>query len=44
VEAAVFRAAEALGVSPTPLRPVLARFLGHVPALGLTAAEARKPR
>jgi hypothetical protein len=41
VEAAVFRAAEALGVSPTPLRPVLARFLGHVAALGITAAEAQ---
>ena len=41
VEAAVFRAAETLGVSPTPLRPVLARFLGHVAALGITAAEAQ---
>jgi transcriptional regulator with XRE-family HTH domain len=41
VEAAVFRAAEALGVSATPLRPVLARFLGHVAALGITAAEAQ---
>lgn len=41
VEAAVFRAAEALGVSPTPLRPVLARFLGQVAALGITAAEAQ---
>jgi len=41
VEAAVFRAAEALGVSPTPLRPVLARFLAHVAALGITAADAQ---
>ncbi len=41
VEGAVFRAAEALGVSPTPLRPVLARFLSHVAALGITAAEAQ---
>ncbi len=41
VEAAVFRAAEALGVSPTPLRPVLARFLGQVAALGITAGEAQ---
>ena len=41
VEAAVFRAAEALGVSPTPLRPVLARFLGHIAVLGITPAEAQ---
>lgn len=41
VEAAMFRAAEALGITPTPLRPVLARFLGHVAALGITAAEAQ---
>lgn len=42
MEVAVFRAAEALGIVPTPLRPVLARFLGHVAALGLTAAEAQQ--
>lgn len=41
VEAAMFRAAEALGISPTPLRPVLARFLGHLAALGLSPAEAQ---
>lgn len=41
VEAAVFRASEALGIAPTPLRPVLARFLGHVASLGLTASEAQ---
>jgi transcriptional regulator with XRE-family HTH domain len=40
VEAAVLRAAESLDMSPRLLRPVLARFLGHVASLGLTATEA----
>ena len=41
LDAAVYLAADTLGVAAAPLRPVLARFLLHLAASGITPDDAR---